>query len=266
MRRRLAGPQFARPQFVRPQFARLQFSLPRIGGLRAGAPSLRVAPALAPSRRDFRELVPALHRALVRHRRMLAAGCAGIAAATALMGLAPKHAAQAGVIAAARDLPPGTTITPDDLRMIALPAGVVPAGAVTATSAVVGRRIAGALRRGEPLTDVRLEGGPLAHPAAGLVAAPVRFADPEAARLLQPGQHIDVLAASTSSVPGSTPPLAAVVAADVAVLALPSSTAAPGGVDPAVEGALVVLATTPEQARALAQAAVSARLSAVVVR
>jgi hypothetical protein len=60
---------------------------------------------------------------------------------------------------------------------------------------------------------------------------------------------------------------AVVVAADVLVVAIPvlpsAGTAAVS--DVGVEGSLVVLATTAAQARALAQAEVSARLSAVVV-
>jgi hypothetical protein len=67
--------------------------------------------------------------------------------------------------------------------------------------------------------------------------------------------------------------LAVVVAAGVSVVAIPGASSAGGGSAPSsvtaddsgLEGALVVLATTPTQARALAQAQVSARLSAVVV-
>jgi hypothetical protein len=63
---------------------------------------------------------------------------------------------------------------------------------------------------------------------------------------------------------------ASVVAANVLVVAIPVAGAPPGGgtqveSDVGIDGALVVLATTALQARQLAQAQVTSRLSAVVV-
>jgi len=154
------------------------------------------------------------------------------------------------------------------LRTIAVPPADVPAGAAADMSAMVGGQLSGPMRRGEPLTDVRLTDGVLRRPAAGLVSAPVRFADSQAAQLLQPGQRIDVLAASTAV--GDEAGSASVVAADVMVVAIPIAAGQPAGgsqvdSDVDVEGALVVLATTALQARQLAQAEVTSRLSAVVV-
>ncbi|MDQ1486502.1 MAG: hypothetical protein QOJ62_2195, partial [Actinomycetota bacterium] len=72
----------------------------------------------------------------------------------------------------------------------------------------------------------------------------------------------------------TAPNAAAVVAANVDVLAVmrpaetSGTTGSTGGVvgaDAASDGALVILATTPTQARQLAQAQVTARLSAIVV-
>jgi hypothetical protein len=159
-------------------------------------------------------------------------------------------------------------------------------------SDVVGRALAGPIRSGEPITDVRLDGDrlaagtagtPLAPPGDGLVAMPVRFADVQAAALLRAGEHVDVLAATPparvsaatpSSGSSAAPTMAAVVASDVAVISAPVVQA--GGeaaLDPVTsaglatsDGALVVLATTREQARALAEAELTARLSAVVVQ
>ena len=187
----------------------------------------------------------------------------------ALSAITAKPAPGTTVVAAARDLPAGATLTGTDVHTVALPAAAVPAGAITATALAIGRTISGAVRRDEPLTDVRLADGLLSTPAPGMVATPVRLADPEAAELLQPGQHVDVLAASTSTQPQASQAVAAVVAAGVRVVAIPSGTSGPNGTadtqDLGIEGALVVLATTPAQARALAQAQVSTRLSAVVV-
>jgi pilus assembly protein CpaB len=141
--------------------------------------------------------------------------------------------------------------------------------------AVVGSQPSGPLRRNEPLTDVRLNEGVLRRPAPGLVSAPERLADSQAALLLRPGQRIDVLAASTDTQAGAVEApvagaAATVVAADVMVVAIPDSSQTPGAAstgtgDVGVEGTLVVLATSVIQARQLAQAQVSSRLSAVVV-
>jgi Flp pilus assembly protein CpaB len=110
------------------------------------------------------------------------------------------------------------------------------------------------VRRGEPLTDVRLLGaGLLVEATPGLVATPVRLADPAGAALLSPGDRVDVLAAPADG----AAPAAPTVAADVTVLAVPTE------VEPA-DGALVVLATTPATAARLAAAAVASRLSVTV--
>jgi Flp pilus assembly protein CpaB len=216
---------------------------------------------------------------LSRHRRVVAAGCVAVAVALGLSDLTPPKPAVVRVVAAARDLATGTVLTPDDVRWVSLPAAVKPAGALTAMSDVVGHAAAGPIRGGEAITDVRLDGGasagdvadaPLAPPGDGLVATPVRLADVQAAGLLRVGERVDVLAAIPQ--PGTTTATsaasAAVVAEDVRVVATPTT---PDGGSAALDstagdGALVVLATTPDQARSLAQAELTARLSAVVVR
>jgi Flp pilus assembly protein CpaB len=251
---------------------------------------LRSAPALGHRKPQPRELPALAWRALLRHRRVAGAGCAALAAAIGLGSLAPSRPPTLQVVAAAHDVATGTVLKPDDVRWVTLPADAEPTGAFTAISDVVGRAAASPIRSGEPITDVRLDGGnranrmggtPLAPPGNGLVAMPVRFADVEAASLLSAGEYVDVLAATPSSGTASTPTtssaLAAVVASDVRIISAPIAGAGtnngdhPDDVGSSLEsvtgdGALVVLATTPEQARALAQAEIAARLSAVVVR
>jgi Flp pilus assembly protein CpaB len=96
------------------------------------------------------------------------------------------------------------------------------------------------MRRGEPLTDSRLvTGGLLRGYGAGTVATPIRIADAGVARLLRPGDRIDVLAARNA-------PFARAVVSSVPVLAVPRT--------PSDQGALVVLATDRVQASALAGA------------
>jgi pilus assembly protein CpaB len=241
-------------------------------------PILRAATALRPTHQTAEQRWYEVNVVLRRYRRLLTAGAMVLAAVVALGRFAPKPPPTTAIVAAARDLPAGEVLITGDLRIVALPPATVPSGAAIDIADVVGQQLSGPLRRGEVVTDVRLDDGPLGRPAPGLVSAPVRLADSQAAQLLRAGQHIDVLAASTAvdgvgaaaagGAGGSRSGGAAVVvAADVMVVAIPSAASAgPAAVnDVGVEGALVVLATTAAQARALAQAEVSARLSAVVV-
>ncbi len=211
-----------------------------------------------------------LRRAVARHRRLLAAGLAAGSVAAALSVLAPAPAPTVDVVVAARDLGPGAALTAGDLQVQALPAHAVPDGSVAEPAALVGAAVAGAVRRGEPLTDVRLVGAGLLGPAAGLVAAPVRLAEDGVAALVRPGDVVDVVAASAPDPvgqaltgPGLTArpqqsPLARVVAAAARVLAVPADQTASGGT-------LVLLAVTPRAATELAGAAVSSRLSVVLI-
>jgi len=203
---------------------------------------------------DLRRLLREASRATSRHRALLAAGLVAASVATALPSLAPTPAPGVAVLTAARDLPGDTSLAQGDLVHVRLPRALVPAGALLMDGAALGRLVAGPVRRGEPLTDVRLLGaGLLAGGRTGLQAVPLRLADAGSAVLIRPGDRVDVLAATTSG-PSTA---ASVVATAVQVLALPAA----GG---EADGALVVLATTPAVAARLAAAAVSSRLSVSV--
>jgi Flp pilus assembly protein CpaB len=196
-----------------------------------------------------------LARATRRHRGLLSAGLAAAAVAAALPTLAPPAPPTVQLVAAAHDLAAGTPLAAADLRVVSWPRSVAPAGALATVDDVVGRVLAGPVRTGEALTDVRLIGAALLARGTKLVAAPVRLADPATAALLRAGDHVDVLAVRTTE-----PQAAAVtVASGLSVLAVP----APGEADP--DGALVVLAATPDTAARLAAAAVGSRLSVTVV-
>ncbi len=198
-----------------------------------------------------------LRRAVARRRWLLASGLVAGSVATALPALAPAQAPGTAVLAAAHDLAAGTTLSDDDLTLVTLPTAIVPAGAVLVRERTTGRLVAGAMRRGEPLTDVRLVGPKLlaATGRGDLVAVPVRLAEPGSVAILHPGDRVDVLAAATTA---EAPPSATVVAAAAAVVTVPTQSTD-------MEGALVILATTPATAGRLAAAAVSSRLSVVLL-
>ncbi|GAA2897431.1 SAF domain-containing protein [Pseudonocardia halophobica] len=134
-------------------------------------------------------------RRAVLVRRCLAGVLVVVAA---VLALSPGGASTTEVVVAARDLAPGSVVTPADLTLATWPAELVPAGAV-GVAAAEGRVLAGALRAGEPLTDLRLAGAALAAAATGMpdaAAVPVRLADPDVAALLTPGVRVDVVAAA----------------------------------------------------------------------
>jgi Flp pilus assembly protein CpaB len=207
-------------------------------------------------------MIREVRRALLWHRRLVAAVLAATAVAAALVALRPPPVETATVVTAARDLPAGARVTASDVRLTEVARAMIPSGVLTDAAEVAGRTTAGPIRRGELLTDVRLVGARLLDGyGPGMVASPVRVADPAAAGLLQVGDRVDVLAAPAA---GSSTEPARIVAAGVPVISVPKpATDGLAGLDPAplAEGALLVLATTPGVAADLATAAVSDRLS-----
>ncbi|GAA4063830.1 SAF domain-containing protein [Actinomadura miaoliensis] len=175
-----------------------------------------------------------------RLRRPLAALSAALATGLAVLALRPPPVATVRVLAAARDLPSGTVLSARDLRPLSLPPDAVPAGALRANA--VGRTLAGPMRRGEPLTDARLlTSGLLRGYGANTVATPIRIADAGVARLLRPGDRIDVL-----TTPSPDTPFSRTVVSSAPVVAVPRPRSD--------QGALIVLATDRPQAAALAAA------------
>lgn len=215
-------------------------------------------------------MTPPLRRLLSRHRRALAAVLVAAAVLVGLASVAPPRPPVRAVVVAARDLAAGALLGADDLRVASLPVAVAPEGALSDPAELAGRALAGAVRRGEPLTDLRLVGPGLLTGSTGLVVAPVRLADADAVALVRPGDVIDVLAAAGPDV-GLTGAgqdhSAHLVAIGARVLAVPlPAGGAPGagGAGGSTSGALVVLAVTTSTARDLAGAAADERLSFVI--
>lgn len=202
-------------------------------------------------------LLTRLRRAVLARRRLVAAVCAALAVASALQANAAPPPTRLQVLTAAHDLPPGSTLTDDDLTTTAFAPGSVPSGAVSRQRAL-GRTTVGPVRAGEPLTDARLLDDRLLAAYPGAVVAPVRVGDAATVGLLRVGDRVDILAAD----PQDDAP-AVTVAERVPVVGIPPRR----GTDPAfASGALVVVAVDPATARALAGAAVSTFLSVVIVR
>lgn len=193
-----------------------------------------------------------LLRTVARHRVLLASGLAAAAVASGLSAVVPAAEPTVAVLTAANDLAAGAVVGPQDLVPARFPPGLVPDGALSTVAQAAGRLVAGPVRRGEPLTDVRLLGAGLLPPGAQ-VAVPVRLAEPATGALVRAGDTVDVLAAAPEG--GES---ARLVAADLAVLSVPALDDASG------EGALLVLAASRPAAARLAAAAVDGRLSVMV--
>jgi Flp pilus assembly protein CpaB len=173
-----------------------------------------------------------------------------------LSAVAPAAPPTVAVVTAAHDLAAGTLLADGDLAVVRLPGAAVPTAVITSLHDAVGRAVSGAVRRGEVLTDVRLTGaGLLAGLPAGLVAVPLRLADPGALALVQPGDRVDVHAVAVADSTGAAASVADLVVDDLLVVGVPA------GSDPLDDGGLLVVAASRDTARMLARAAAAARFS-----
>lgn len=168
----------------------------------------------------------ALRLAVARYRRWLVAGCVAAAVAAAVQAVAPPAPATATVPVAVRDLPAGRVLGPGDLGIGRWPAGAVPAGVLAAPA---GRVLAGAVRRGEPITDARVLGpGLLAGLGPDRVAVTVRPAEPAAVAALRAGVKVDLLAGPVTGDPAGAG-AGETLAADALVLAASCCAESVGG-------------------------------------
>ncbi len=210
----------------------------------------RRVPTREQLKQDLTRRRRAVRRVVLARRRPLAALLAAAAVVAGVHELRPPPPAVEAVLTAARDLPAGATLGRDDLATVDYAAGTAPVGLA---DDAVGRVLAAPVRAGEPLTDVRLVGAPLAAAYPGSVTVPVRLPDAGMAALLRVGDRIDLVAADPQ---GS---VARVVATDLAVVALPEpdDEATSSG----LPGRLVLLAAPEAVREELAQAAVTGFLT-----
>ena len=146
----------------------------------------------------------------------------------------PGSARGAPTVLAAHDLPSGAALSAADVRLADLPDEARPMGVLSTFDAVDGRLLAGAVRAGEPLTDVRLATVP-ARSDPGTATVPVRLADAAVTGLLEPGRHVDVVAAPEPGAPAS------VLAAGATVVEVGRQDMSPKALGPPDKGPLVLL-------------------------
>ena len=155
----------------------------------------------------------------------------------------------------AHDIASGTVLDGNDVRRATLPEAVVPAHSTQRVDDVVGRTVAGPMRRGEVVTDRRVvRADRMSGFPAGTVLATLRLADADALSSLGVGDRVDVVAVDPEGGADTE-----VVARGVEIVTLPRAGDASGGVP-------VGVATTEDAALRLAERALDARLSVLASR
>jgi len=127
--------------------------------------------------------------------RRIASGLLVVLAAA--LALRPDPAGgQSTVVVAASDLAPGVKLSSEHLRLEQRWSATLPDGVEDDASALLGSTVAGPVRRGEVLTDVRVLGSRLAELSVGPNArvVPLRLADDAVLDVIRPGDVVDVLA------------------------------------------------------------------------
>jgi Flp pilus assembly protein CpaB len=155
-----------------------------------------------------------VRRGVLAHRRLLAFLLTASAVAIGLSATRPDPPDTSTMPVASRDLPVGTVLTAADLTDVTTDPGSVPADLAEAP---LGERLAAPLRRGEPVTDVRLVGPSLTEGRPDLVAVPVRLPDAEMAGLLHVGDTVDLYATDPATAE------TAQVTTDTLILSLPQA-------------------------------------------
>ncbi|KZF18548.1 flagellar biosynthesis protein FlgA [Rhodococcus sp. EPR-134] len=145
------------------------------------------------------------------------------------------------VVVSSRDLIPGQVIADSDVEVREIDSKQLPEGVVSDTDLVVGRTVAGPIRSGETVTDVRVLSPRLAGLSVGTDDArivPVRLADAAVADMLRSGDVVDVLTVGPDTSRPDTPP------PDT-----PNESVADKAPQILAAGAVVALVTTSESTR-----------------
>ena len=188
-----------------------------------------------------------------------------VAAGLTVQQLTPAPAFTVSAFAAARDLPAGETLGPDDLTALSVPLGLVPVGTYGSAEPLQGKQLAVALRKGQLLTDAQILGpGLLAGSPPGSAAVPLRMADPVSIQLLSPGQLVNVVMTTGNGF--DQPAASQVLAAAVPVLWTSEHGSGAGQwLATGETDGLLVVAADADQAGRLAGASTQGKLFFVLV-
>jgi pilus assembly protein CpaB len=169
------------------------------------------------------------------------------------------------VVVAAADLQLGTELKLDDLRVVAWPAGDVPAGAFATPQAIVGRGLVVPVVKSEPILPGKLaakEAGaglpPVIPPGMRAVSVRVNEVIGVAGYVL-PGTHVDVVATATPT-QSQADVTSKVVLSNVQVLTAGTRMEQDQEKGKPVQVTVVTLLVSPEQAERLALASTEGKI------
>lgn len=137
-----------------------------------------------------------------RHLQIRRGIAAALVVAAVVTGTSGLLRTDPSVVVFARDLPVGATVTEADLRLVPIPAELIPPSAITDPQIAIGRLVVTAVGSGEVVTGHRVTGSPLlegfvdlADESPDLRVVPVRLADPDTVGLLRHGDLVTVVTA-----------------------------------------------------------------------
>lgn len=194
-----------------------------------------------------------LTRTLRWRRRLLASIATAVCLLAILATLSERSHDTVDVVTLAHSVPAGSTLTASDLTVTAVPATLIPEGAITAVPDGAGRLVAAPVPARAILSESTLavSRGPSSE---GGRIVPVRVSEPDIARLVSPGDRITLIAAAT-------PATEAVIARDVLVVTVPQEVSQ--GWTGASASAALLLVETDEQT-AIQVSSVAAAMSVIL--
>lgn len=191
---------------------------------------------------------------MFRRRRPLAALLVFLAVLSTLGALRPQVSGDS-VVVASRDLVAGDNLLAADLTTISWTGADAPGGSSSSIADFLGETVASPVRKGEPLTDVRVLGpGLLDGYGPSTVVTTIRIADSAALTGLRSGDAVALI--------GTDPETAAasVISRDVHLLSTPAA-------DPerADQGVSIQVVTPERDALRLAEVSMDSRLTLVSI-
>jgi pilus assembly protein CpaB len=167
-------------------------------------------------------------------------------------------------VVAARDLDVGTTLTPEDVRVIDWPGEVVPIGYAASIDEVVGRGVVVPIRMNEPMLPEKLAGSDVGRGMTMLIPSGFRAVSVpvndvvSVAGWVRPGTRVDVLV-TLSGLRNEQESVTQVVLQNVEVLGNDRSIQRDAQGEPQAISVITLL-VTPEQSEQLAMASTDGRL------
>lgn len=140
-----------------------------------------------------------VRRQVLIRRRALAAICLGLVVWFGVDALTADPPPTVPVLTAKRDLPSGATVSAGDLELTRFAPGSVPPSAIRDPAAAVGRTLLVPLGRREALVSADLLGRQALARYPDRSAIGLRIPDADAAALLDPGDHVDLVASDPQS-------------------------------------------------------------------